>query len=548
MPPHTQTDSACPPSEDFIAPDPRQARLSLACVLLALFLAAFNHTVVATALPRIVAELGGFERYSWVATAYVLTATIATPIVGRLTDTYGRKPFFVTGVAVFTAASAAAGLSQSLDQLIALRAVQGIGGGFVITCCYVSVADLFPPRERGRYQGLIGVVYAVSAIIGPVLGGLVTDALGWNWIFLVNVPTGLIVLLLVAWVFPQFPRRAVDRRIDYPGMVLLVFASVPLLLALSLGGAGFSWVSPWIIGLILFGFVAAVIFVLVEARSPFPIMPLDIFGDHVVGPAALGTLIAGFCLYGTLLFLPLYFQGVQGTSAAGSGGLFTAMLLGIVVGSIVAGQLLSKSFGSYRAHALGSTAAATLGMLLLVTLDDGTSAIMAQVYLVVAGYGLGGALTTFAVAVQNGVPFGRVGAATSALQFCRAVGGMLGFAVLGAVMTTSFTSGLDEALPNDVAAALPGDMLDDLKSNPRTLMDPDAANELAVRLEAVGTAGVGMAGRILEALDTALAGAVGNVFVFTAAVMALAMAAALLLRGVPDPAQGTACGIGNGVR
>ena len=539
------TVSARAASEEFQAPPRRQARLSLFCVLFALFLAAFNHTVVATALPRIVAELGGFERYSWIATAYVLTSTIVTPIVGRLTDIYGRKPFFVAGVALFTAASAAAGFSQSMDQLIAMRAVQGIGGGFVITCCYVSIADLFPPVERGKYQGLIGVVYAVSAIVGPVLGGLVTDAFGWNWIFLVNVPTGLAVLVLVAWVFPRFTPRARDARIDYPGMVLLVLASVPLLLALSLGGAGHGWLSPRILGLVLFGLVAAAVFVRVEAKSPSPIMPMEIYADRVVGPAALVTLIAGFGLYGTLLFLPLYFQGVQGASAAGSGGLFTAMLLGIVIGSVATGQLLSRSVGSYRTHGLLGTTAATLGMGLLVTLDDGAGVVLTQAYIVVVGYGLGGVLTTFAVAVQNGVPFERVGSATSALQFCRALGGMLGFAVLGAVMTTSFASGLEESIPNDVAAVLPEGMLDDLKSNPRALVEPDAADELAAQLGSGDTAAVAMARRVLDSLNAALAGAVGNVFLVTAATMALAMAAALLYRGPPDSARGTTATTGD---
>ena len=257
-------------ARDFIPLPRRQVILTMVGLLLALFLAALDQTVVSTAMPRIIAELGGFDRYTWVTTAYLVASTVSVPIVGRLTDIYGRKIFFIGGIAVFLVGSVLAGVSGSMNQLIASRAIQGLGGGVIMANSFVAIADLFPPEERGKFQGFLGVVFGMSSVIGPTLGGFITDNFSWNWIFLINVPVGLPVLLLIAWLFPKINPEVESRKLDYPGMVTLVLAVTPVLLALSWGGVQYAWLSPQVLGFLAFGLVMGVAFVVIESRSDSP--------------------------------------------------------------------------------------------------------------------------------------------------------------------------------------------------------------------------------------------------------------------------------------
>ena len=504
--------------------------LAMACVTLAMFMGALGQTIVATALPRIVADVGGLDRYVWVATAYMVAATAVAPVAGGLGDLYGRKPLFIAGLIVFIAGSTLLGFSRSMNEIIVFRAIQGIGGGIIMTSSLVAVADLIPPQQRGKYQGLLAGVYGIASIVGPAVGGLITDHYSWNGIFFLNVPIALVILLLIAWVFPRADSRDGDRKLDYSGMMLLVLALVSLLLALSFGGAQYDWVSVEFLGLLIFGLAAAVVFVLVELRVKRPVMPLTMYADRTVALAMAMVLLTGFALYGCLLFLPLFFQGVLGVSAAASGNLLIPMLPAIVLGAILSGQLLSRAGEHYRLHVLCGTALATVGMYLISTMSKTTDLVLIETYLVVTGLGLGATLATITVAVQNAVPHGQVGSATAANQFWRSVGGMMGLAVVGAVMTSSFSSKLEAILSGDAAASLPQDWLESVKENPQELLDPAAAEKLRSGLADAGTGTAHMADGMFASLQAVLAGALSDVFVVLVAVSGLSFGTALLFR------------------
>ena len=516
-------------ARDFIQLPRRQVILTMAGVMMAMFLAALDQTIVATAMPRIIADLGGFDRYTWVTTAYLVASTVSVPIVGRLTDIYGRKIFFIAGIAVFLAGSVLAGMSQSMNQLIAFRAVQGLGGGVIMANSFVAIADLFPPEERGKFQGFIGVVFGMSSVIGPTLGGFITDNFSWNWIFLINVPTGIPVLLLIAWLFPKISPEVVSRKLDYAGMVTLILAVTPVLLALSWGGVQYEWGSPQVIGFLVFGLTMGAAFVVIESKSDSPIMPLEIYRNRMVAVALIATFLTGFGMFGGIIFIPLFFQGVLGASATSSGSFLTPMMLGIVFGATLSGQLLSRTGGHYRIQALIGTGVMTLGIFLISTMNENTTFARAVIYIVIMGLGMGTTFPTFTLAVQNSVPFRLMGISTSALQFYRSIGGMLGLAALGAVMANRFAANLEETVPDTVVAALPPGQLDAIKDNPQALVDPSAVEGLRAGFSQAGPDSVRMAEMLMGSLKSALAGAVGDVFTLSAVVIALSLVVSLFL-------------------
>ena len=517
-------------ARDFVQLPRRQVILTMAGVMLAMFLAALDQTIVSTAMPRIIADLGGFDRYTWVTTAYLVASTVSVPIVGRLTDIYGRKIFFIGGIAVFLVGSVLAGISDSMTQLIAFRAIQGLGGGVIMANSFVSIADLFPPEERGKFQGFIGVVFGMSSVIGPTLGGFITDNFSWNWIFLINVPVGVPVLLLIAWLFPKITPEVESRKLDYAGMVTLILSVTPVLLALSWGGVKYEWGSPQVIGFLAFGLTMGVAFVVIESKTDSPIMPLEIYRNQMVAVALLATFLTGFGMFGAIIFVPLFFQGVLGASATSSGSFLTPMMLGIVFGATMSGQLLSRTGGHYRIQAIIGTGVMVAGAFLISTMDVNTSFARAVGYIVILGLGLGATFPTFTLAVQNSVPFRLMGISTSALQFYRSIGGMLGLAVLGAVMANRFASKLEDMVPENVAAALPPGQLDAIKDNPQALVDPSAVDRLKSGFAQAGPDGVRMVEALLGSLKSALAGAVGDVFTLSAVVIALSLVVSLFLR------------------
>ena len=502
-------------------------------LMLALFLAALDQTVVGTAIPRIIADLGGFDRFTWITTAYLVASTTAVPIAGRLSDLYGRKTFFLIGLLVFLLGSVLTGLSETMDQLIAFRALQGIGGGSMMALSFTAIGDLFPPRERGKYQGIIAAVFGLASVIGPTLGGFITDNLSWNWVFYVNVPLIVLVIALFIRFFPNIKPEQTKRRLDYAGMALLALAVTPLLVGLSLGGVQYEWFSFQILGILAFAAVMTAAFILVERRAEDPIMPLSIYNNRVVSITLVSVFITGFAMFGSIVFIPLFFQGVLGASATSSGSFLTPMMLSIVVTSALSGQALSRLGGHYRLQGLIGIAVMAVGMVLTSQLTAATSFLQAVLSIATTGAGLGITFPTFTIAVQNSVPTSLLGAATSSVQFYRSVGGALGLAVLGSFMANRFATGFNDSLPAAVRKALPADQLAEMANNPQALVNPEALDLLVARFASAGPQGGQVVAELLGVLRQALAAAIGDVFAAVAATLALAFVATIFLREVP---------------
>ena len=490
--PHDTETSPIGVTDEFRPLPRRQVVLTMGGVMLALFVAALDQTVVATALPQIVFHLGGFDRFTWITSGYIVASTAAVPIVGRLSDLYGRKTLYVAGIAVFLVGSVLSGFSQSMNQLIAFRAIQGLGGGTMMALSFVAVGDLFPPADRGKYQGLVAAVFGLSSVVGPTLGGFITDTLTWHWIFFINLPIGIPVAVLLLKFFPSQPLAQGEKRLDVAGMALLVVAIVPLLVALSLGGVQYDWVSTLIIGLLVVAGVSVASFIAVELRTPSPIMPLAIYRNPVISLSLLAVIGTGFGMFGGIVFMPLFFQGVLGASATSSGSFLTPMMLGMVLGAIVSGQALSRLGGRYRAQGLIGLATVATGMFLLSRMTEDTSFGMAVLNLVITGFGMGTTFPTFTIAVQNAVPHSLLGVATAATQFYRSIGGALGLAILGSLLAGRFATGLAGALSPAIRQALPANTLDGLSSNPQALMNPDALNSLRETLREAGPQGAAL--------------------------------------------------------
>ena len=516
--------------EVFVPPPRRQATAALICVLLCMFLAALCQTLVATMLPLIVADLGGFERYTWAATSYLAAATIAYPIVGSLSDAFGRRRFLVAGMAVFILGSVLIGLSASINQVIAYRAIQGVGGGMIMTCCYVSIADLFAPGERGKYQGMIAGVYGVASLIGPLLGGVLADLISWNGAFILIGLAGIPLLWFTARTYPAPKPSVRPGKLDLAGMVLLALAVAPLVSSLSIGGAQFGWAAPQVVLPLAFGLVMALVFLAVEAKAAFPIMPLKIYSYRVVCVALLAMFLMSLGLHGSVLMLSLYFQAAHGASAALSGALLIPMLIAMVAGGIVSGQMISRMNGGYRAQAVAHTGLFAGGMFLFSGIGPDTSLLISEICVVIAGVGFGGAAGALSLAVQNSVSHSIVGAATSALQFFRSLGGMMGMALLGAALTGGFALRLDASVSDSLRDRLSAGRIEQLKAEPDALVDAGAAESLRADLEALGPDGPELARQLLDSMEWALAGALNGVFALVAGLAALAFVSTLLLR------------------
>jgi EmrB/QacA subfamily drug resistance transporter len=409
-------------------------------LMLVLLLASLDQTIVSTALPTIVRDLGGLEHISWVVTAYLLAITVVTPLYGKLGDLYGRKIVLQGALVLFLAGSALCGAAQGMTELIIFRAIQGLGGGGLLVSAQAAIGDVVSPRERGRWTGLFGAVFGVSSVIGPLVGGFFTSHLSWRWIFYVNLPLGVVALVVLAFTLPG-ARERMERSIDYAGTVLLAVALSAIVLATTLSGAA-------VVGsLSVVAVVSLIGFVLVERRAAEPVLPPSLFRNRVfVVTSALG-LVIGFALFGALTFLPLFQQVVRGDTPTESGLALVPLMVGVLLSSIGTGQVVSRT-GRYRAFPIAGTAVALAGMVALTTLDRGTGVFQAGLEMFVIGLGLGMVMPVLVLAVQNAVAYEQLGVATSGATLFRSIGGSLGTAILGAV----FTAQLGGAQPDDIGA------------------------------------------------------------------------------------------------
>jgi EmrB/QacA subfamily drug resistance transporter len=423
----------------------------LGAILLGMFLAALDQTIVGPVLPRIVTELKGADYYTWVVTIFLLTSTITVPIYGKLSDLYGRRPLLLIGISLFLVGSVLSGLSQTMWQLILFRGIQGLGAGALFPIALAVIGDLFTPAERGKYQGLFGAVFGIAFLVGPGLGGFLTDNFSWHWVFFVNLPIGIIALAVIARLLPNIKGRRRDIKIDYLGVVTLVLGLVPILVGLTLAETS-HWSDPAVWGAIVLGVVFLVVFVFVEGRAVEPIIPLHLFRNRTFSASMVAIFLATFGFGAAIIFLPLYFQIVEGSSATASGYKLLPFLFGLIVSSIASGQIVSRT-GRYKTVIVGGLVILAIGLYLMSFLRADTSDLVLSMWMFVAGFGVGPTFAVFTIIVQNSVPFHELGTATSDLTLFRQIGTTLGLTLA----FTFFRENLTWTLLHDqiVAAGAP---------------------------------------------------------------------------------------------
>ena len=499
--------------------------------MLALLLAALDQTIVGTAMPRIVAELNGLNYYSWVITAYLVASTIMVPIAGKLGDLFGRKPFLLAGMIGFVVASALCGQSHGMLELVIFRTIQGIFGGMLFATVFAVIGDLFPPSQRARLGGLFGAVFGLSSIVGPTAGGYITDSWGWRWVFYVNLPVGVIAVLLVIAFMPFVRSSASLRDIDFPGAAALVGGLVPLMVALSIT-RDHGWTSPEVLGLLTVAAVLLAVFFVLEIRTDHPIVPFSLFKNSTFSVSMIVGFLTGFGMFGTIVFVPLVYQGVLGVSATNSGQLLTPMMLGLIVASVLVGQAMVR-IRYYRFLGTAGIIAMLLGMWLLSQVTVTTSRFEVVRDIVLVGAGLGTTFPLYLTAVQTALPRNFLGVASSQIQFWRQIGGTIGTAVLGSVLAQRLPAHIQAQVAN---LNLPAQFLRSVSgggTNPQTLFDPAQIAIRRAQASALGPQGATIFDQVLHAIRAGLAATLHEVFLYGAAVLIVALIASVFLNDVP---------------
>lgn len=529
----------------------------LASLMLTMLLAALDQTIVSTALPKILDDLHGYNRYTWVVTAYLLAETTVIPIIGKLSDQFGRKWFLVAGVAIFLIGSMLSGTSNSMTQLILFRGIQGIGAGFIFALVFTLIGDIFTPAERARWQGLFSGVFALASVIGPSLGGWITDNTTWRWVFYVNMPVGVLALGLLIFVLPNnlslrssaYRGKAALRRIDFAGSISAAAATVCLLLGLTWGGVTYPWTSKHVIGILVAAIVLFVVFFVIERRYAVePILPLDLFKNRVFAAGALLSLTVGMALFAVVIYLPLFIQAVLGQTATNSGAVITPLTLTLAIGAAVVGQVIYK-LGRYQIISILGGFVLAIGVFLLIQMGPNVALGQVTINMIVVGIGLGMVQPVLTLAVQNAIPRTRLGVGTSAVTYLRTMGQTLGTAIIGAVVTNAANANLAKHLPA-AAQKLPAGVLA-AASNQQVLTQPGLKSQIVSAAVQQATASVppgpqhaqtvatitaqvhSLFSQIFEASRLSLATGIHEAFIGALIIVGLAIVITFFLTDVP---------------
>ena len=513
---------------------PRRKLAILGAILLTMFLASLDQTVVGTALPRIVTDLNGASLYAWVVSSYLLSSTVTVPIYGKFSDVFGRKVMLIIGVCLFLAGSWLSGASQNMAELVAFRAVQGLGAGALFPIVMAIIGDLFSPRERGRFQGLFGAVFALSFIVGPFIGGWITDHISWHWVFYVNVPFGVASLVVLATVLPSAPhRQASIRDLDYLGIALFTAGVVPFMLGLTnkgnvnSSGQLASWTDPDVGGLIVIGLVILLVFLFAESRAKEPIIPLDLFRERDYAVSMAAVFAFGIAMFAAVIFMPRFYQTVRGISATASGYYIWPLLVGLMGGSIGTGILISR-LGRYKWIMTAGAVVMLIGGFLMTHLTAGVSDWELWTWMLVLGLGIGPAMAGFTVVVQNSVSPDRLGVATSTLTFLRQIGASVGLAAAGTIFSSSFASRLPTTLAD---AGVPQPLISQLVKLSGALQN--VGNGRALLEQILTGPQQALIPKVIAGANNALAFAIADLFWITIVSGVLGLACTLLLRDRP---------------
>ena len=508
----------------------RETLLTMLSVLLVMLLASLDQTIVGTAMPRIIADLQGFEHYAWVSTAYLLASTVMVPIYGKLSDLVGRKPIFLFGLVVFLLGSGLSGAAQSMNQLIGFRALQGLGAAALLPIAIAIVGDLFSPRERAKWQGITGAVFGLSAIAGPLVGGWLTEHASWRWVFYVNLPIGILALLTLIFLMPALRRPSGAVTIDYLGAALLIFGTVPLLLGLSWAGNEYAWLSPQIIGLFAVAVISVIGFVVYELHlarhNGQPIIEPSLFKSRVFSISVLVTIISNMGLFGAIFFLPLYVQGVVGTSITNSGLIMTPLMVTAILGSILSGQIVAAR-GKYKLNAIAGMLVSIAGAVMLTRLGVRSTNTDVVLAMAVLGAGMGIGMSLYTLVVQNAMPT-RIGQATGTLTFFRSIGSTIALAAMGSVLTAAYLPAFQSALPASVAQAVPAQVLEAF-NNPQILLSPEAQAQIGAQFAQGGAPGQALFTTLLDAVRSGMVQGIHSVFLLSLGLMVVGLVAVFFL-------------------
>ncbi|MBA3825524.1 MAG: MFS transporter [Ktedonobacterales bacterium] len=524
---------------EAVPEQPRYSRevtlFTMLSVLLVMLLASLDQTIVGTALPRIIADLKGFDRYTWVTTAYLLTSTVMIPIYGKLSDIFGRKPIMIIALTIFLVGSALSGISQDMTQLIIFRGFQGLGAGGLMSLAIAIIGDLFSPRERARWQGVTGAVFGLAFILGPTAGGWITDNFSWRWVFYVNLPLGVIALAVLGFLMPTLYKPSKGTKIDYIGAGLLIVGVVPLLLGFSWAGSQYAWNSPQVIGLFIGAAVGLVAFVTyemyLERTNRQPTIEPSLFRNPIFTVTVLVTMLSSVALIGSIYYIPLFLQAVVGVSATNSGSTLTPLMLTAIVMSIFSGLLVAR-LGKYKMIALVGSFIAILGAATLLRLGVHSTNLDVILSMLVLGLGIGTSLSLYTLVVQNALPT-KIGQASAGLTFFRQIGSTTGLAALGAVFNSTYPTAFAKALPASVQATVPAQVLAIFHASPQILLSPTQLAQVHASFQAFGPGGEQLFQGILGAVKVGVADSLHGVFLFGLGISVLSTIILFFLKEIP---------------